>query len=118
MSRVIAQLIYLQMQMRIFHWQTKSYARHKALGKFYESFDGLLDNFVETYQGIFGRVGFAQSLELKNLDESTNLENVLNNAINILNEESPEIQDNSDLSNIRDEMIGQMNRLKYLLTLE
>lgn len=118
MSRVIAQLIYLQMQVRIFHWQTKSYARHKALGKFYESFDDLLDNFVETYQGIFGRIGFAQSLELKNLDESTNLENVLNNAINILNEESPEIQDNSDLSNIRDEMIGQMNRLKYLLTLE
>ena len=41
MSRVIAQLIYLQMQVRIFHWQTKSYARHKALGKFYESFDDL-----------------------------------------------------------------------------
>ena len=118
MSRVIAQLIYLQMQVRIFHWQTKSYARHEALGKFYESFDDLLDNFVETYQGIFGRIGFAQSLELKNLEDSTNLENIFNNAIAILRNEAPDIDEHSDLINIRDEMIGQMDRLKYLLTLE
>lgn len=118
MSRIIAQLMYLQLQIRIFHWQTQSYARHKALGKFYESLDGLLDTFVETYQGIFGRVSFAQSLDLKNLDETTNIESALDRAITLLVTETEDIQDHSDLLNIRDEMVGEMNRLKYLLTLE
>lgn len=106
------------MQMRIFHWQTKSFARHEALGKFYESFDELLDDFVETYQGIFGRIAFAQSLELKNLEEGTSFENILNNAINMLTNEVQDLEGHSDLLNLRDEMVGQMNKLKYLLTLE
>jgi DNA-binding ferritin-like protein len=118
MSRIIAQLIYLQLQIRIYHWQTKSYARHKAFGKFYDSLGDLLDTFVETYQGIYGRVAFAQSLDLRNLDETTDLEKILTNAISMLTNEVEDIQSHSDLLNIRDEMIGAMNHLRYLLTLE
>jgi DNA-binding ferritin-like protein len=118
MSRIIAQLIYLQLQMRIYHWQTKSYARHKAFGKFYDSLGDLLDTFVETYQGIYGRVAFAQSLDLRNLEESTDIEKILNNAIAMLTNEMEDIQAHSDLLNIRDEMVGAMNHLRYLITLE
>lgn len=118
MSRIIAQLIYLQLQMRIYHWQTKSYARHKAFGKFYDSLGDLLDTFVETYQGIYGRVAFAQSLDLRNLEESTDIEKILNNAIEMLTNEMEDIQAHSDLLNIRDEMVGAMNHLRYLITLE
>lgn len=118
MSRIIAQLIYLQLQMRIYHWQTKSYARHKAFGKFYDALGDLLDKFVETYQGVYGRVAFAQSLDLRNLDESTDIEKILTNAISMLSNEMEDIQANSDLLNIRDEIVGEMNHLRYLLTLE
>lgn len=38
------------------HWQTDSYARHEALGAFYEAVIEKLDAFVETYQGTFGLV--------------------------------------------------------------
>lgn len=118
MSRIIAQLIYLQMQMRIYHWQTKSYARHKAYGKFYDALGDLLDTFVETYQGIFGRVAFAQSLDLRNLEESTDIEKILTNAIEMLTNEMEDIQAHSDLLNIRDSIVGEMNHLRYLITLE
>lgn len=39
------------------HWKTGSYAQHKALGNYYEDVTGLLDEFVEAYQGTFGLVG-------------------------------------------------------------
>lgn len=35
----------------IMHWQTESYAAHKALGEFYEAMPGLVDDLVEAYQG-------------------------------------------------------------------
>lgn len=38
------------------HWKTGSYAAHMALGDFYESIHGLVDEVVETYQGLFGLV--------------------------------------------------------------
>lgn len=39
------------------HWQTKSYAQHKALQKYYEAMPGLVDDLVETYMGKNGMVG-------------------------------------------------------------
>jgi hypothetical protein len=117
MSRIIAQLMYLQMQIRIFHWQTKKYSRHKAFGKFYDAMDGLLDKFVEVYQGQTGRVAFNQTLDLKNMDESIDLDEVLVRAINMLTTEM-EQGTSTDLLNIRDEILGEINRLRYLLTLE
>jgi hypothetical protein len=37
-----------QTQAHIFHLQTKSYAEHKALQKFYEGVDGLMDSLIES----------------------------------------------------------------------
>ena len=36
------------------HLKTKSFAEHKALGGFYEKVLGLVDEFVESYQGQYG----------------------------------------------------------------
>ena len=48
-------LLNFQTELRLHHWGTKSYATHKALGKLYESLDGLIDTFTEAYIGIEGR---------------------------------------------------------------
>ena len=39
------------------HLNTRSYAKHKALGKFYESVVDLADSFAEAYQGRHGLIG-------------------------------------------------------------
>ena len=42
------------------HWAAKgegSFARHKALGKFYEVLIDKLDAYIEAYQGYFGLIG-------------------------------------------------------------
>lgn len=36
------------------HLQTESFAKHKALGKYYPTIIDLVDNFVESYQGRYG----------------------------------------------------------------
>lgn len=39
------------------HFSTKSYAEHKALGKFYDDLIGKIDTIVEAYQGCYGLIG-------------------------------------------------------------
>lgn len=116
---VISPLVQFQQQLRIFHWQTDSYAKHKAFGKAYENLDGLIDTFVETYMGIFGRskptVTF--QINLKSLTGPEVVEGALSDFEYYLNQMSNEIHDKTDLLNIRDEMLGEINRLRYLLSL-
>jgi len=48
---MVATLLHSQTQVHIFHLQTKTYSEHKALQKYYEGINGLVDGIVESYQG-------------------------------------------------------------------
>lgn len=39
------------------HLNTRSYAKHKALNKFYDEIIDLADDFAEAYQGRYGLIG-------------------------------------------------------------
>ena len=49
--KLLTPFLKIQNQLRIFHWQTSKYTQHKAFGKAYEHFDGLIDEFVEVFMG-------------------------------------------------------------------
>ena len=51
---MISILMHSQTQAHTFHLQSTSYAEHKALQKYYEGIDGLVDTIVEAYQGKYG----------------------------------------------------------------
>lgn len=111
----------IQMQMKINHWQTKGYARHVAFGSFYDTMDGLIDRFVESAMGKYGRFVLGdeeKNIELKNLSELDvkALVNTLKDAMLQIGE-SLDPKD-TDLLNLRDEMLAELNKLSYLLTLE
>ena len=116
---VITPLVQFQQQLRIFHWQTDSYAQHKAFGKIYESLDDLVDSFVEKYMGTFGRSKPTTTfvLELKPLSQS-NVDIAIQHFIDYLKDMDNQISDNTDLLNIRDEILGEIHQLKYLLSLK
>jgi len=118
--KLVSPLLRIQNQLRIFHWQTSSYAQHKAFGKAYEDLGDLIDSFVEIYIGKYGKVRakLTYSIELDNLED--NFLDYINNYIEYflsLNNELDSEKD-TDLLNIRDEMLSVLNRLKYLLTLK
>lgn len=111
--------IQLQQQFRILHWETKSYARHKAYGEIYDSLNDLTDTFVETHMGKYGRPKFdTMNVELNSM-KNVKVNDLINNAIEFLNNLTNELDPkDTDLLNIRDEMLGELNKLKYLLTLK
>jgi high-affinity Fe2+/Pb2+ permease len=48
---MVSTLLHSQTQVHIFHLQTKSYSEHKALQRYYEGIDALVDGIIESYQG-------------------------------------------------------------------
>ena len=119
MDNVVDIFLHFLNQVRMFHWQTKSYARHQAYGMFYDSFGELIDDFIEAQMGKYGRVKTVKPIELQNLDE-VEIDGFLNELEQFLlsfNKEYDQVED-SDLLNIRDETLGKLNKLRYLLTLD
>lgn len=106
-------------QARILHWQTKKYARHNAYGMLYDALNSTMDTFIETHMGKYGRVKAGAPIELKNMDDmsiSEFMDELVDYLISMTNMYDPKVD--SDLLNIRDDLLGTVNKVKYLLTLE
>lgn len=110
-------------QVRVYHWQSFGYAEHTALGNYYDTMSDLIDTFVESYQGQFGRVFVDVSkVELEDMREYSII-NYVNDTARWLRDfrkklvESDNYNTNA-LQNMLDEMIGETDKLKYLLTLD
>ena len=56
MALFLATLLHAGTNTHFFHWATKSYAKHKTLGHFYESIIELTDELAECYFGIYGQI--------------------------------------------------------------
>jgi hypothetical protein len=106
-------------QLRIYHWLCSSYAQHKAYGEAYDELSNLVDTFLETYMGKYGKAGTNITFSIELTTSTTNSCEFIDSAISFLtkiNEIASE--EDTDLLNIRDEMLSELNKLKYLLTLK
>jgi hypothetical protein len=115
-------LLGLHTQLKINHWQTKGLGRHLAFGDTYSKLTDLIDNFVEVSMGKYGRFSLddeTNQIKLINLSEM-NPKNMISVCIEALIEFSGDLdpEKDSDLLNIRDEIMSSLNQLLYLLTLE
>ena len=66
------------------HWQTKSYAQHKALAKYYNAVPDLVDRLVESWMGKYGPVGeFEEEFEIekRQLDIGADVKQTLTSAV-------------------------------------
>ena len=117
--KLVGPLVKIQEQLRIFHWQSETYSQHKAFGKAYEDFGELVDSFIEVYMGKNGKLKakITYNIELDNFGENYN--DYINDFISFLESVSNELSEkDTDLLNIRDEMLAVLNKLKYLLSLK
>jgi DNA-binding ferritin-like protein len=111
----------LQMQLKINHWQTKGFARHNAFGSTYDELQDLVDTYVEEAMGKYGRFILddeTKTIELVNLSE-IDLKGFINTLRDALVQFTSQLDEtDTNLLNIRDEILGLINKLGYLLTLE
>jgi hypothetical protein len=104
-------MMHSQTNAHILHLQTRSYAEHKALQHYYESIDGLIDDYVEAYQGKYGIVeeyGTEYQAPTKPLEYMVSLSDYLKQA-------RPSLPQDSELLNILDEMAALLDRTIYKL---
>ena len=125
----IQKLLELQIQMKIHHWQTTNYARHKASDHFMDDMDKLIDRFIECFQGKYGRIRFERgeretsTIVLKNIGDNGAIDK-LKKTREFLSIDCEELleerhrQSNFDLLAIRDEMLELINKYIYLFTLQ
>ncbi len=94
------------------HWATGSYAEHVALGDFYEKAIDLIDDFIESYQGAFGKIG---KFEL-NKEKSQDIIAMLAEQAQWMNENSEALcNDISATENLLDNLIDLYLKTSYKL---
>ena len=111
------------MMVKLFHWKTSSYATHKATDELYTKLNANIDSFIEILLGKSGsRIDLMSNKEIKLIDLSN--QDALKREIEAfkgylvgLNENKAMLtMSNTDLFNIRDTILGDMNQFLYLLT--
>ena len=109
------------MMVKLFHWKTHSFAAHKATDEIYESLNEHIDSFIEVLLGKTGtRINLTQkrSISLIDLDSQASLKariEQFKKYLVSLNTNKAVALD-TDLLNIRDEILGDLNKFLYLLT--
>lgn len=108
------------LNIRLYHWSTTSYARHTGSGALYDALGLLIDQFTETYMGRYKRPEFKSSfnVQVKQFHDS-NINEALREYVQFLKYEVPNYlkESDTDLLNIRDEIVGEINKTLYLFTL-
>ena len=120
LQQYIQDIIQLQTQIKFFHWQTKIYAKHNALGDLYDAITGNIDEFSETAMGKYGRIAVdGLSYTFINVSDE-NVISVIDGGIDICIKITGALDSkvDTDLLNLRDELLGSLNKTKYLLTLK
>ena len=111
---------------KLYHWSTSHYATHKATDQLYSDLSSKIDTFVET---MFGKetTSFRQkvlqmrSINLHSIHTNNDFKNEADQyktfLIKLTNNKTFNVQKNTDLLNMRDDILGSINQFLYLLTL-
>ena len=108
---------------KLYHWKTDNYATHKATDDLYSNLNSNIDKFIETLLGKHGdRINLAavKSISLtvvtSNNEFKREMEKFKQYLVDLNDNHEMKKMSNSDLYNIRDEILGDVNQFLYLLT--
>ena len=117
-------LLELLMSVKFYHWRTSSYSTHKATDELYGDLNDNIDEFAETLMGAMdSRITAPNKLHLTIPNDNKHMESIIDKSIKLLSEHDFAYiaktyhTTTTDLMNIRDEMVGQLHKTKYLLKL-
>ena len=122
-QKIVTMFLQMLNTVKLYHWKTTSYSQHKATDELYSNLNENIDSFVEIMLGKKGdRVNLTGQKSLPLLDY-TNLSDFKKEVekyktflINMNKDAGLNITNNSDLLNVRDEILGNLNQFTYLLT--
>jgi hypothetical protein len=119
-AEIVTIMLTLRNQIKVYHWQTMKFPRHKATDNLVDKLDDNIDKFVETFMGKHGRPNFRKtaSIKIHNFHDKDGPA-FLKSAVAWLSKSLPKLleKEDTDLLNIRDEILSDINQARYLFTL-
>lgn len=115
---IVSHLLTIRNQIKLYHWQTHSFARHTATDNLTLALDTAIDAFVESYMGRYGRPKVSGTIKLHNFSESAARTFVAKQTKYLQTELPAKIgKGDTDLLNLRDTILGELTKVSYLFTL-
>jgi hypothetical protein len=117
-GEIVSVFFHMRSQIKLYHWQTRSFSEHEATDDLVTALDTNIDKFIEVYMGRYGRPYIKKTLPVKNLTV-TGIRSFITKSDEWLASSLPRMlkKTDSDLLNIRDEILADLNQIKYLFTL-
>ena len=122
-QEVVVKFLEILTAIKLYHWKTHNYATHKATDNLNDKLHDNVDSFVEVLLGKRGdRVNLTNKKQLSLKDYKSvgefkrEMENFKSYLVGLDNCAALKTMSNSDLYNIRDEMLANVNQFLYLLT--
>lgn len=111
------------LMVKLFHWKTTSHSIHKATDDLYTKLNANMDSFIEVLLGKTGlRIDLMdkKNIRLIDLNSSESLKREIEAfkgyLVSLNDNPTMKRMSNTDLFNIRDTILGDMNQFLYLLT--
>lgn len=127
-KQIVTQMLQMLITTKLYHWNTLSFSVHKATDDLYGELNTLIDQFVEVLLGKHNNVNERNKHEILSV-KTLHMNNYKDNGmfkkeietykkyLISLNKHFNN-SENSDLLNIRDEILATLNKISYLLTLK
>jgi len=118
-------IVFLEMllMVKLYHWKTTSYATHKATDELYTKMNANIDDFVEVLLGKSGlRTDLMHNKNIRLIDLSSTeslkreIEAFKGYLVSLNDNKAMKQMTNTDLFNIRDTILSDLNQFLYLLT--
>ena len=112
----------LSSSLKLYHWKTSMYPRHISSGDLFDTVISTTDKFMEIYQGKYGKLDNYEnkSVQIIAVDEYSVVAFLRDMVAFLSSLEKKGIVKSSDtdLLNIRDDLVGQINQTMYLFSFE
>ena len=114
-------LVSLQTNVKLYHWKTSSYDKHKITDELYNTLSNEIDSFVEVYQGqmkVREKLKYNQpeNCILGNVEEK-DFVNYLSKCLEKIEKIKKNNSDKTQIVNILDNMVASINKAMYLMSL-
>ena len=122
-GEIALQMIFIRDQLKFYHWGgTELYSRHVASDALVDSITEKLDKFIETMQGGENKkLTLPKKNVLYTVETDITIVKLLESfkmwLVSILPTLLNKTRKNTDLLNIRDDILGDINKTLYLFTL-
>jgi len=120
---ITVKFLEILLMIKLFHWKTTSFATHKATDELYASLNTNIDNFIEVLLGKSGsRTDLLSHKNIALIDLNSQeqlkskIDSIKSYLVDLDSNKALRTMSNSDLFNIRDEILSDLNKFLYLLT--